>query len=226
MSQYLPYSGFKRLNQKEIDKFCLTSIGENSSVGYIFEVSLEYSDQLHELHNDYLLAPEKLVLSHNMLPHYCSSIANEYYIKIGGVKDDKDKYNKDKYVLHYRNLQLCLSLGTKLTKVYRMFNFKQTNLFNYKNTLILIQTKYKMLLIVLKKTFIKLINNSVYGKAMENVRKRIKVKVAKNAKDYKKYVSRPSFLSQKRFSRIFAIHEIKSVLPLDKSIYVGFSILN
>ena len=63
-----------------------------------------------------------------------------------------------------------------------------------------------MLLIVLKKTFFKLINNSVYGKAIENVRKRIKVKVAKNAKDYKKYVSRQSFLSQKRFSRIFAIH--------------------
>ena len=50
--------------------------------------------------------------------------------------------------------------------------------------------------------------------------------VANNAEGYKKYVSRPSFLSQNRFSRIFAINEIKSVLPHDKSIYVGFSILN
>ena len=69
-------------------------------------------------------------------------------------------------------------------------------------------------------------NNSVYGKAMENVRKRIKVRVANNTKEYKKSVSRPIFVPRKRFSRIFAIHEIKSVLLLDKSIYIRFSILN
>ena len=53
MSQYLPYSEFKRFNQKEISGFCLNSIGENNSVGYILEVDLEYPDDLHELHNDY-----------------------------------------------------------------------------------------------------------------------------------------------------------------------------
>ena len=60
MSQYLPYSEFKWLNQKEIDKFCLNSIGENSSDGYILEVDLEYPDKLHELHSGYQLAPENL----------------------------------------------------------------------------------------------------------------------------------------------------------------------
>ena len=52
MSQYLPYSGFKWLNKKEIDKFCLNSIDENSLIGYILELDLEYpADKLHELHN-------------------------------------------------------------------------------------------------------------------------------------------------------------------------------
>ena len=60
MSQYLPYSRFKQLNQKEIDKLCLNSIGENSSDGYILEVDLKYPDELHELDNDYPLALEKL----------------------------------------------------------------------------------------------------------------------------------------------------------------------
>ena len=60
MSQYLPYSRFKQLNQKEIDKLCLNSIGENSSDGYILEVDLKYADELHELDNDYPLALEKL----------------------------------------------------------------------------------------------------------------------------------------------------------------------
>ena len=60
MSQYLPYSRFKQLNQKEIDKLCLNSIGENSSDGYILEVDLKYPDELHELDNDYPLALGKL----------------------------------------------------------------------------------------------------------------------------------------------------------------------
>ena len=68
MSQYLPYGRFKWLNQKEISDFCLNSISENSSIGYILETDLEYPSKLHELHNDYALAPEKLeLISQNML---------------------------------------------------------------------------------------------------------------------------------------------------------------
>ena len=67
MSQYLPYSRFKWLNQKEISDFYLNSIIENSSVGYILEVNFKYPSELHELHNDYPLAPEKLKISQNML---------------------------------------------------------------------------------------------------------------------------------------------------------------
>ena len=72
MSQYLPYSEFEWLNKKEISRFCLNS--ENSFVGYILEVDLEYPDKLHNLHNDYLLAPEKLEITQNMLSKYCSDL--------------------------------------------------------------------------------------------------------------------------------------------------------
>ena len=82
----------------------LNSVEENSSDGYILEVELEYSDKLHELHNDYSLAPEKLEISHNMLSNYCSSIGNKYDIKIGGVnKLVPNLSNKSKYVLHSGN---------------------------------------------------------------------------------------------------------------------------
>ena len=67
MSQYLPYSEFKWVNQKEISGFCLNSINGNSSIGYILEVGLNDPDDLHELHNDYPLAPEKVEISQNML---------------------------------------------------------------------------------------------------------------------------------------------------------------
>ena len=70
-------------------------------------------------------------------------------------------------------------------------------------------------------------NNSAFGKTMENLRKRINIRLVNNARDYNKYVTKPSFVSQKIFSKNFVgIHEIKPVLTLDKPIYVGFSILD
>ena len=105
MSQYLPYSGFKWLNQKEIDKFCLNLIDENSLIGYILEFDLEYpADKLHELHNNCPLAPEKLEINYNILSNYCINFANKYGIKFAGVnKLISNLSNKSKYCLHYRN---------------------------------------------------------------------------------------------------------------------------
>ena len=75
--------------------------------------------------------------SHNMLSSYCSSITNEYGIKIGGVnKLVPNLGNKNQYVLCYKDLQLYLSLGMKLTKAHRILKFKQSDWL--KNTLILI----------------------------------------------------------------------------------------
>ena len=73
------------MNKKEISYFCLNSISENSFVGYILKVDLEYPFELHNLRNDYPLPPEKLEITQNMLSKYCSDIANKYGIKIGGV---------------------------------------------------------------------------------------------------------------------------------------------
>ena len=84
-----------------------------------------------------------------------------------------------------------------------------------------------MQLIVLNKIFLKLMNNSAFGKTMENLRKRISVKLINNAKDYIRCIRKPSFVSQKIFSKHFvAIYEIKPVLKLSKPIYIGFSILD
>ena len=84
MGEYFLYEGFKWL--KNVDEFDVMSINEKSPVGYFLEVDLEYSDKLHELHNDYPLAPEKLVVSSNMLSQYCKGIANKYEIKVRDVK--------------------------------------------------------------------------------------------------------------------------------------------
>ena len=121
MSQYLHYGEFKYLNTKEIDKFDVNSISRNSPVGYILEVDHEYPDELHELHNGCLLAPEKLEISQNMLSNYCSNIANKCHVKIGSVKRLVPNLgNKSKYVLCWTNLQLYLLLGKKLVNIHRI----------------------------------------------------------------------------------------------------------
>ena len=69
--------------------------------------------------------------------------------------------------------------------------------------------------------------NSIYDKTMENLRKRINIKLINNAKDYVKCISKPSFVSHKIFNKNFVtVHEIKPVLILNKQIYVGFSIMH
>ena len=137
MSQYLPSGRFEWLNKKEIDKFNVNSIECNSVDGYIVDVDLEYSDELHKIHNDYPLAPKKLKINHDMLSNYCSNISNDYRIKIGNVdKLVPNLGNKSRYVPHYQNRQFYLSLGVKWTKFHGILKFKQSDLL--KNTLILI----------------------------------------------------------------------------------------
>ena len=104
------------------------SIIEKSSIGYFFELDLAYPDELHELHNDYPLAPEKLAVSRDMLSKSSKKIADKYEIKVGDVKKLIPNIgNKTNYVIHYRNLQLYLSLGMKLTKTHRVLKFKQSD---------------------------------------------------------------------------------------------------
>ena len=76
------------------------------------------------------------------------------------------------------------------------------------------------------KNLVKLLNNAVYGKTMENLRKRIKIRIVKNQKDIVKHISKPSYVSLKIFDKnLVAIHEKKICLTLNKPIYIGFTVL-
>ena len=121
------------------------------------------------------------------------------------------------FITEIRN-QLYLSLGMKLTKIHRVLKFKQSDWL--KKYIDFNADKRKNAANSFEKYFFKLMNNSVFGKTMENLRKRISVKLVNNSKDYVRCISKPSFISQKIFSKTFvAIHEIKPVFTLSKPIY-------
>ena len=186
MSEYLPYEEFNWL--KNVNELDVNSINEKSETGYFLEVDLKYPDELHELHNDYPLAPEKLAVTNDMLSKYCKEIADEYDIKVGDVKKlIPNLGNKTKYVLHYRNLQLYLFLGMKLIKIHRVLKFKQSDWM--KKYIDFNTEKRKNATNDFDKYFFKLTINSAYGKTMENLRKRINVRFVNNEKDFLKYTN-------------------------------------
>ena len=108
------------MTDKEISKIDLGKYKTDGKKGLILEIDLEYPQELHDLHNDYPVAPEKAKVSRkNMLSGYFKKIAEKYNISIGQVnKLIPTLKDKKEYVLHYRNLQLYLDLALKIKKVH------------------------------------------------------------------------------------------------------------
>ena len=85
MSEYLPCKDSNWL--KNIDEFNVMSISKKSPIRYLVEVDLKFSAKLHELHNDYPLAPKTLAVSSDMFSKYCKQNAEKYDMKVGDVKN-------------------------------------------------------------------------------------------------------------------------------------------
>ena len=99
MSRHLLYGEFKWV--KNVDNFDINSINKNSLWGYILEVDLKYPDELHNLHNDYPIAAEKLEITYGMLPNYCKKFVDKYSLKVGGVeKLVSNLSKKTNYTVH------------------------------------------------------------------------------------------------------------------------------
>ena len=171
------------------------------------------------------MAPEKLIVKDELLSSYCKQLKQRF-----NLSSDKTTkliptlFNKEKYVLHARNLKLYLSLGMKVTKIHRVLEFKESPwLAEYIafNTQKRSQAKNAF-----EKDFFKLLNNSVFGKTMENLRKRVNVSLTHDEKVLEKHAARATFVSAKMFNdNLFAINKVKEQLILNRPCYVGMTIL-
>ena len=213
MSQSLPMHGFKWMKNLKKDKVLDILEKVNCSItnpikkkGYIFEVDLEYPKDLWESHNDYPLAPEKL--------------------KVNGVEKLISHFKPHKnYVIHYRNLRQCLEMGLKITKVHRGISFNQSpwmEPYIRKNTEL-----RKTAANSFEKDFFKLMNNSVFGKTIENIRKRQNIILIDNRAKAVKLSSCPNFNRATIFDKNpIAVHMKKTEVYFNKPVYVGQAILD
>ena len=189
---------------------------------------MEYPKHLHKLHNDYPLDPEKLSVKEEWLSPYQTDLL-ENKSMLHCPKLVPNLMNKKKYVVHYRNLQLYLSLGMKVTKIHRVLEFNEKP---WMEPYIRLNTDLrKQAKSTFEKDFYKLMNNSVFGKTMENLRNRVDVKLVRTDgtenEKIRKIIAKPNFNRRVRFSdELSAIHVNKTKLTLNKPICVGFSVFD
>ena len=206
-SQKLPTHGFKWLTSGEMEKLFNNQIVQVwEKIPCILEVDLEYPKKLHNLHNDYPLCPERVK---------CGNVEK----LIPNLRDKKN------YVIHYKNLIQCLKLGMKLKKIHRGIRFVESEwMKSYidTNAKLRAQAKNKF-----EMGFFKLMNNSVFGKTIENIRNRVDVKLVNTEEKFKKLVAKPNFKSRKIFNEnLISVHMKKTSLTMNKPVYLGMCILD
>ena len=220
MSQYLPVRDFEWVeNPQGIEEYL--KVPKDAPQGYILEVDLEYPPEIHDLHNDYPMAPEVREIPFEQLSPLQKKICPGYK---SHRKLTMTLMDKKKYVVHYRNLQFYVHHGLRVTKIHRVLKFTQEPWmapyidFNTQKRTVAKND--------FEKNLFKLMNNSVFGKTMENIRKRVNVKIASTMEEAEAHVSQPGFVRYVEMLNFYVIHMKKANLFLNKPIYTGFAVLD
>ena len=231
MIQCLPTGGFQWLTEQEIANLNVMEVANDAETGYFLEVDLGYPPELHDLHNDYPLAPEKMTIDPKMLSPYQCTLKEELNYKPAKVeKLLPNLWDKQRYVIHYRNLKQCLSLGLKLGKINRVLQFKQQA---WLEPYIMKNTRLRAAAVnEFEKDFFKLMNNSVFGKTMEDVRRRVDIKLITEPSKFIKHASKVSYKrsvvftnDEEREEYLVGLEAQRTSVKLNKPIYTGFTVL-
>ena len=203
MSQPLPVGNFRWILEAQIKYY---EKNPSDITSCTLEVDLEYPKEVHDLHNDYPLAPEIVEVNgtKKLIPH------------LG---------NRKNYVIHYEGLRQCLKYGMKLTKIHRGIQYEESDFLSKyiaNNT-----ESRKLAKKEFEKDFYKLMNNSVFGKTMEDVRGRSKIIIAngQDTEKLEKLIAKPNY-NGAFDSNLVSVNMGNSSVCLNKPIYLGQTILD
>ena len=183
--------------------------------------------RLHDLHNNYPLPPEKSKVPRAKYSRYQQELTD--HLNIG--EDDTEKLlitlnDKKNYVVHYRTLQPYLRLGMKLTRVHQAVSFIQTDWM--KEYIDFNTQEWAKATTKFKKDLYKLMNNSVFGKTMENLRSRVNVRLVNgdDLKTLRKLASDPLLADWRAFGgNFYGLHMRRDHILFNRPIYVGMCVL-
>ena len=199
------------VGRSSVESFDLTSLHADSPEGYIFEVDLDYPAEHNDLHKDLPFCPEHAVPLESKQAKLLTTL-----------------YNKEKYVIHYLYLQQALKHGLKLKKVHKILEFDQSPWF--KKYIDLNSRLRQESTTEFDKYFYKLMNNSTFGKTMENVKNHEEVKIVtkwEGRYGAEALISRPNFHSCTIFNpNLVAIEMDKLEVVINKPIYIGMCVLD
>ena len=207
MTEKLPVGGFRWMDDiSKIDEDIVKVYNKNNNKGYILDVDVDYPNKLQNLHSDLPFLRERMVIN-NTKKLVCN------------INDKKN------YIVHINVLKQALDHGLKLRKVHRVIEFGQEA---WLKEYIDVNTELrKKATNDFEKDFFKLMNNAVFGKTMENVRKHRDIKLVKTDKKRNKLVSEPNFHTMKLIGNNLAIIEMRKIkVKMNKPIYLGLSILD
>ena len=244
MSQMMPFKSMRWLSADEIQTLNYLSIADDSTKGYILEVDIKYPKEIHDEHSDLPCAPIKRCVKIGELSPYSrellqgvknvqrtsstTELLQESKFKEMSVSSTKliaDLHNKTRYVVHYRNLKLYVRLGLQVTRVHRVIEFEQSQwLSKYieLNTNMRKQARNSF-----EKDFFKLMNNSVFGKTMENTRNRIDMSLVSDPDRLVKFTKLPRFQRTQIINEdLVSVKCLTTSVILNKPIYIGFCILD
>jgi hypothetical protein len=222
MSQKLPIGEFKWLDQKQISilDYAIRNdkLTGNEDIGYIIDVDL-IVPKTEEFKN-FPLAPESKTVKYEKLSNYSKSLNEKMFETSKLILDFQDKKN---YIVHMKNLVYYFRKGSNF-KINRVIQFKQSA---WLQSYIDLNTKLRQeARNEFEKDFFKLLNNSVFGKLMENVRQRVDIKLATTWEYARKYIKKPTYSHLKVFNEnLVAIHMRRYETKFNKPIYAGFAVL-
>jgi len=235
MTQALPTGGYSWENTDRFTTENILAFKDDDERGYILDVDLEYPKELHELHNDYPLCVEKKSVKLDELSDYQINLLQDSNKKfVEGTKLVGTLSDKVHYKLHYRLLKQALQLGLKLKKVHQVLSFNQRP---WLEPYIMMNMKFRAKAKNdFEKDFFKLMNNAVFGKLMENVRRRIDYRIVMNEKSARRYAARPTYrhstiikadnLEDENDPSIIGIMLKKNEVTLDKPIICGVCVFD
>ena len=225
MCEKLPTGNFRWRTEK-ISVEDLMAFDAEGDSGCRVRASWKYPESLHELHNDYPMAPESILVSPEMCSPFNTKLAEATNRHADTVaKLVPNLMDKAEYTCHIKNFQYYVKAGLICTAVHKVLEFDQ---YAYLKPYIMFNTdKRAKATNDFDKDYYKLMSNSVFGKSMENVMKRIEVDLVTSRPKFIKLMSDPRFRSSVLFEEnLVAINRVKTCVKLDKPISVGATILD